>query len=450
MIQGVRVLGTTRELPRLVAEHDIDHVILTIVDASRSDLRRITQICEQIPVTVRVVPGLHEFLEGRLEMVRTRDVQIEDLLGREPVELDQKALEGFLSGRRVLITGAGGSIGSELARQVLRYRPAALTLLDRSEFALFEVDRKLRAEQPSIKIEAVLADVQDEDRMRTLLARHGADVVLHAAAHKHVPMMEHHPPEAILNNSLASAHLAEAAGEAGVDTFVLVSSDKAVRPTSVMGASKRVAEIAMQDASNRFPDSRFLAVRFGNVLGSTGSVIPIFREQIAEGGPLQVTHPSMTRYFMMPSEAAQLVLQAGAIGVSGEILLLDMGEPVSIADLAQDMIRLSGLKPFEDIDIVYTGLRPGEKLYEELELRGEQIARTRHPKIFVGRLQAYHPDRVDFALRRLAELANDGAGDSIRSFLSDLLPESQLSPAAPDSESQPGQTGSLGPDGRSS
>jgi FlaA1/EpsC-like NDP-sugar epimerase len=247
-------------------------------------------------------------------------------------------------------------------------------------------------------------------------------------------MMEYHPAEAVRNNALATARLAMAAGEAGIGTFVLISTDKAVRPTSIMGASKRVAEIAVQDAGRRFPDSRFLAVRFGNVLGSTGSVIPLFREQIERGGPVEVTHPGMTRYFMMASEAAQLVLQAAALGAGGEILVLDMGEPVPIADLARDMIRLSGLRPYEDIDIVYTGARPGEKLFEELGLDGEQTETTRHPKIFVGRLESYPGDRVDFALRRLAELIGDDRPDALRAFLSELLPESRLAPRTPDPE----------------
>ena len=382
-------------------------MILTIVEASRNDTRRILEICEQVPVRVRVIPGLYEVLEGRIEFSRIRDVDIEDLLGRETVELESEALEQLLTDKTVLVTGAGGSIGAELARHVLRYRPQRLVLVERSEFALFEVDRNLRSRPADCPIFCELVDVADGPRMREVFGRHQPDVVLHAAAHKHVPMMEYHPAEAIRNNTLATASLARLAGETGSESFVMISTDKAVRPTSIMGASKRVAEIAVQNQSRQHPDTRFLAVRFGNVLGSTGSVVPLFREQIAAGGPVTVTHPSVTRFFMTPVEAAQLVLQAGAIGKSGEILILDMGEPVSIADLAKDMIRLSGLKPFEDIDIVYTGLRPGEKLYEELELKGENIAKTRHPKIFVGRIAPLAAERVDFCLRRLSELADE-------------------------------------------
>jgi FlaA1/EpsC-like NDP-sugar epimerase len=438
VIQGLKVLGTTRDLPRLVVEHRIDHVILTLVDVSRRDMRRVTEICEGIPIPVRVVPGLDEVLEGRVRLERTRAVEIEDLLGREPIELDQAELNRFLSGRRVLVTGAGGSIGAELAQQVMRFAPERLVLLDRSEYALFEIERSMARRWPSSAVRAVLADVHDDSAIRRVLSEHDPDVLLHAAAHKHVPMMEYHPAEAIRNNSLATARLAVAAGELGVRTFVLISTDKAVHPTSIMGASKRVAEIAVQDAGRRFPESRFLAVRFGNVLGSTGSVIPLFREQIEGGGPIEVTHPGMTRYFMTASEAAQLVLQAAAIGSSGEIMVLDMGEPVPIADLARDMIRLSGLKPYEDIDIVYTRPRPGEKLFEELGLDGERNAKTRHPKIFVGRLESYSGDRVDFALRRLAELVESDHPDSIRAFLSELLPESRLAARTPEPEGAPG------------
>ena len=442
VIQGVKVLGTTLDLPRLVAEHHVDHVILTMVEVSRSELRRVTDICERIPIPVRVVPALHEILEGRVRFERTRAIQIEDLLGRDPVELDQAALSRFLSGRRVLVTGAGGSIGAELARQVLEFAPERLILLDRSEFSLFEIERQLLKVWPRQLIRTTLADIGDQRSIRRLLAEHEPDVILHAAAYKHVPMMEYHAAEAVRNNSLSTARLAQAAGEAGVGTFVLVSTDKAVCPTSIMGASKRIAEIAVQDAGRRFPGSRFLAVRFGNVLGSTGSVIPLFREQIENGGPVEVTHPRMTRYFMMASEAAQLVLQAASLGSSGEILVLDMGEPVLIADLAKDMIRLSGLKLFEDIDIVYTGPRPGEKLYEELELGGEEIDRTEHPKIFVGRLRAYDGDRVDFALRRLAELVESDNTDAIRSFLAELLPESRLSQRPSEARATPSDIGS--------
>jgi FlaA1/EpsC-like NDP-sugar epimerase len=297
--------------------------------------------------------------------------------------------------------------------------------VERAEFALFDIDADLRRTRPEAEIVPLVADVCDEGRMRAVLATHAPQVIFHAAAHKHVPMMESNPGEAIKNNILASRLLAELAGEQGVEAFVMISTDKAVRPTSIMGATKRVAELSILDLARRYP-TRYEAVRFGNVIGSAGSVVPIFREQIRRGGPVTVTHPEMRRYFMTIPEAAQLVLQAGAMGEGGEIFILDMGEPVRILDLAEEMITLTGLRPYVDMDIVFTGLRPGEKLFEELELSGEQIAKTRHPKIFIGRLNAYPPEEIDRALRFLAELARDGDGTAVRKFLNSLLPEANL------------------------
>ncbi len=291
----------------------------------------------------------------------------------------------------------------------------------------------------------LVADVGEETRVRAIFAEHRPQVVLHAAAHKHVPMMEVIPEEAIRNNVLATQLLGEVAASFGVESFVLISTDKAVNPTSVMGASKRVAEIVVQDLAFRHP-GRFLAVRFGNVIGSAGSVVPIFRDQIRRGGPVTVTHPDMRRYFMTVREAAQLVLQAGAMGDGGEIFVLDMGEPIKILDLALSMIRLSGLKPFEDMDVVFTGLRPGEKLFEELELSGEEIAKTRHPKVFIGKLMGYAPEHVQWALSRLTTLVRDGEGAGVRQFLSTFLPEARLTFSNPVRE-QLAQTGSSKSDG---
>ncbi len=425
VIHGIRVLGTTEELPRLVKEMGILQVVITIARVTRRDILRIIDICHKIPVKLRIIPGLYEILQGKVQVTRIRNVQVEDLLGREPVYLDEQQVGQFLAGKTVMVTGAGGSIGSELARQVARFHPSSLLLVERAEFALFEIEQQLRRNWPDLLIVPVVADVGEEVRVRAILSEYQPRVILHAAAHKHVPMMEANPAEAIKNNVLATRLLGEIAGEFGVESFVLISTDKAVRPTSVMGASKRVAELVVQDQARRFP-TRFVAVRFGNVIGSAGSVVPIFREQIQRGGPVTVTHPDMRRYFMTIPEAAQLVLQAGAMGEGGEIFILDMGEPVRILDLAVAMITLTGLKPFEDMDIVFTGLRPGEKLYEELELFGEDIAKTRHPKIFIGKLAAYSSEEVERALRRLAELARDGQRDAIRAYLNSLLPEAKL------------------------
>jgi FlaA1/EpsC-like NDP-sugar epimerase len=426
VIHRIKVLGTTEDLPRLVNELEIDHVVITIAQASRHDLRRIVETCEKIPVRVRIIPGLYEILQGRVEVTRIRDVQIEDLLGREPVRLDEDGMRRFLAGKTVMVTGAGGSIGSELARQAALFAPSSLLLVERAEFALFNIDRELREALPELSIVGLTADVGDERRMRSIFSTYRPQVVLHAAAHKHVPMMETNPIEAIKNNVLATHLLGELAGEFDVEAFVLISTDKAVRPSSVMGASKRFAELVVQDLDRRY-ETRYVAVRFGNVIGSAGSVIPIFREQIRKGGPVTVTHPDMVRYFMTIPEASQLVLQAGAMGEGGEIFILDMGEPVRILDLAKDTITLSGFKPYEDIDIVFIGMRPGEKLFEELDTAGELVSRTRHPKIFIGKIAAYSEERVRQALERLTAYAQDERETALRAYLNELLPEASIS-----------------------
>jgi FlaA1/EpsC-like NDP-sugar epimerase len=430
LIQGVRVLGGTRDLPRLVEDLDIDHVIVTVVHASREQFRRILDICEQIPVKVRVIPGLHDILQGRVTFTRIRDVQIEDLLGREPVQLEEAEVRRFLACKTVMVTGAGGSIGSELARQVARFEPACMLLVERAEFALFEIERELRGAYPALNVVALVGDVGDRARMRSIFSAYRPQVIFHAAAHKHVPMMESNPAEAVKNNVLATRVLGEIAGDFGVEVFVLISTDKAVRPTSVMGASKRVAELVIQDLDRRF-DTRYVAVRFGNVIGSTGSVIPIFREQIRKGGPVTVTHRDMVRYFMTIPEAAQLVLQAGTMGKGGEIFILDMGEPVRILDLAKDTITLSGLKPYEDINIVFTKIRAGEKLFEELNTADEHAAATYHPKIFIGKIAPYPEDEVRRGLEQLAVLSADGRVEELYQFLQNFLPEANLTSYQP-------------------
>ncbi|MGB5391002.1 MAG: nucleoside-diphosphate sugar epimerase/dehydratase, partial [Thermoanaerobaculia bacterium] len=381
--------------------------------------------CERIPIRAQIIPGFYELLDGRVGITRFRELQIEDLLGREPVKLEEDEVQSFIRGKTVMVTGAGGSIGSEMARQVAKYGPQRLLLVERAEFVLFETDRELRAQWPEIEIEPLVADVCDASRMRRIFAASRPQVVFHAAAHKHVTLVELNVAEGIRNNVLGTWALGELAGEFGVEALVLISTDKAVRPTSVMGATKRVAELVVQEL-DRSHDTRYVSVRFGNVLGSTGSVIPIFRQQIVSGGPVTVTHPEMTRYFMTIAEAAQLVLQAGTMGEGGEIFVLDMGEPVRILDLAKDMITLSGLKPYEDVDIVYSGIRPGEKLFEELQTAGEDMAKTRHPKIYIGKVNAYSSDEIQAAVRRLRELVLSGADEELRSYLDRLLPEAQL------------------------
>ena len=426
VIQGVRVLGSTQDLPRLIAAEPVDHVVVTIEKLSRSQFKRIRDVCDAAQVKMRIAPSMSEILDGRLKVSRIRDVQIDDLLGRAPVDLDLSDMARLIGGRVVLVSGAGGSIGSELVRQVSRFGPARVLMVERSEFALFNIEREMRAAQPDVDFRPVLADISVELRMRAVFAQYRPHVVLHAAAHKHVPMLEHNPTEAVTNNVLGTRTLARLAGEHGVDVFVLISTDKAVRPTSVMGASKRLTELVIQSVDQSYA-TRYVAVRFGNVIGSAGSVIPIFQEQIRKGGPVVVTAPEMVRYFMTIPEASQLVLQAAAMGEGGEIFILDMGEPVRILDLAMETIRLSGFTPNVDIDIVFSGLRPGEKLFEELEVTGENIARTRHPKIFIGRLAPYPDDMLSQILDQLTVLSRAGDERGLREYLNLVLPEARLS-----------------------
>jgi len=421
-IHDVKVLGTAEDIPRLVRELEIDHVVITIAKGSRAEILRFVEICDKVPVKVRIIPGLYDILQGRVSTNPIRDIDIEDLLGRDPVRLDAAGLRVFLGGRTVMVTGAGGSIGSELARQVARYEPKRLLLVERAEPFLFQIEQEMKRHYAAIEIVPLVADVGDRERMAQLFETYRPQVLLHAAAHKHVPMMEANPGEAVKNNVLGTLRLGEAAAEAGVETFVLISTDKAVNPSSVMGASKRVAELVIQCLETKHA-TRYLAVRFGNVLGSTGSVVPIFKEQIRRGGPVTVTHPKMTRYFMTIPEAAQLVLQAGAIGEGGEIFILDMGKPVRIIDMARDMIRLSGLRPEEDIQVHVTGLRPGEKLFEELATTEDQVEKTRHPKIFVGKIPRAAPEKVEKGVRALVEAAKRGDAEEIRCLFRELVPE---------------------------
>ena len=431
VIQGFKVLGATRDLPALVRELGIDHIVITVAKATRQEMRRILDVCEQVPVKARVIPGLYDLLQGNLNVSRIRNVEIEDLLGREPVSLDMELVGRFITQRTVVVTGAGGSIGSELCRQIARLGPKRLLLVEQAEGALFDIDRELSAKNPNVDIIPVIADVTDATRIDKVFAQHRPDVVLHAAAHKHVPMMEKNPGEAVKNNVCGTRCVAEAAGRHAAKAFVLISTDKAVNPTSVMGATKRVAELVIQTLQARFQETRFVGVRFGNVLGSAGSVIPIFREQILKGGPITVTHPDMIRYFMTIPEAAQLVVQAGAMGEGGEIFVLDMGEPVRILDLAKDMIRLSGLRPMEDIEIAFSGVRPGEKLFEELGTHDEEVSKTRHPKIFIGRIAKPDVDALEVAVEALIAVSLVDDGVAIRSQLRALIPEALIGADVP-------------------
>jgi FlaA1/EpsC-like NDP-sugar epimerase len=426
-VSGYKILGTTNDIPRLVDELNIQQIVIALDAARGMEIRRIMDICSAIPVRARIVPSLNEIATGRVSVSRLRDVQIEDLLGREPVKLDDKNLHDFLTGRTVMVTGAGGSIGSELVRQIINYGPKCLLLVERAEFFLFQIGREL-SEMQGVEFVPLIADVGDEPRMREIFETYRPEVIFHAAAHKHVPLMEVNAVEAIKNNVLATRCLADLAGKYGVRDFVLISTDKAVNPTSVMGASKRIAEIVVQGLNQQY-ETNYVAVRFGNVLGSAGSVVPIFREQIQKGEAITVTDKEMTRYFMTIPEASQLVLQAGALGTGGEIFILDMGEPVKIVNLAEDMIRLSGLTPYEDIDIVFTGVRKGEKLFEELEITGENLDRTNHPKIFIGKIAKYTNDQVEQIVSNFRAAVEESDEPRIRQLFNEFLPEAQIGEA---------------------
>lgn len=424
-VGGYKVLGTTGDLARLVNELDIEQVVIAVDNARGAEIRRIMEICRAIPVKAQIVPSLNEIAHGRVSVSRLRDVQIEDLLGREPVKLDDKNLHDFLTGRTVMVTGAGGSIGAELVRQIINYGPRRLLLVERAEFFLFQIERELAASEAEVEFVPLIADVGDEPRMREIFTRFRPDVIFHAAAHKHVPLMESNTAEAIKNNVLATRCIGRLAGEFGASDFVLISTDKAVNPTSVMGASKRIAEIVVQGLNQAF-ETNYVAVRFGNVLGSAGSVVPVFREQIQKGEAITVTDPGMTRYFMTIPEASQLVLQAGALGTGGEIFILDMGKPVKILDLAEDMIRLSGLTPYEDVDVVFTGVRKGEKLFEELEITGENLEKTRHPKIFIGKIATYSSEEVTRIVTAFTSAVEDSDEQQIRRLFNQFLPEATI------------------------
>ncbi len=425
-VNRIKVLGTTDDLAKLVDELAIEQVVIAIDQAQGKEIRRIMEVCTSIPVKAMIVPSLNEIAHGRVSVSRIRDVQIEDLLGRDPVDLDDENLHEFLSGKTVMVTGAGGSIGSELVRQITNYQPKQILLVERAEFFLFQIGREMARDFADVKCVPLIADVCDESRMREIFEQFRPEVIFHAAAHKHVPLMEVNSAEAVKNNIFATRQLATLAGEFGVVDFVMISTDKAVNPTSIMGASKRIAEIVVQELDDIYP-TNYIAVRFGNVLGSAGSVVPIFREQIQKGEPITVTDKEMTRYFMTIPEASQLVLQAGALGEGGEIFILDMGQPVKILDLAEDMIRLSGLTPYEDIDIQFTGIRNGEKLFEELEITGENLLKTRNPKIFIGKIATYSKEEVAQILTAFQAAVASKDEFEVRRIFNKFLPEASIS-----------------------
>jgi FlaA1/EpsC-like NDP-sugar epimerase len=425
-IHGVPVVGGCDALPEVVREEGIDLVLLAVPTASSAQMRRIVGLCESAGVAFRTLPRMQDLVAGHVGVKEIRDVRIEDLLGREKVTLDWQAIGGGVTGRSILVTGGGGSIGSELCRQIARLSPSRLVVLERSEFNLYRIDHELRRQYPQLTLVAVLGDVGDAKLVGGIMAEHCPAVVFHAAAYKHVPMLEYQARPAAINNVFGTRTLADLAHRAGCDCFVLISTDKAVNPANVMGTTKRVAELYCQDL-NGGSRTRFITVRFGNVLGSDGSVIPLFQSQIAAGGPVTVTHPEITRYFMTIPEACQLIMQASVMGQGGEIFVLDMGEPIKIAYLAEQLIRLSGKHPGEDIEIVYTGLRAGEKLYEELFHEAEALGRTGHPKILLAQSRRVDRDELRAGLAVLAQACDAADEGAIRLALARLVPEQTFS-----------------------
>ena len=424
LIHNTTVLGEASELKTFVERLKIEEIIIALPSATSEQMRRIVTHCKETGISFKTLPSLGELIDGRISVKSIRDVAYRDLLGREAVRLDEKRIGGYIQNARVLVTGAGGSIGSELCRQICRFRPEMIVLCERAESPLYEIELELKKNFPSIRIIPALADVRDRNRLSDIFKKTQPHVVFHAAAYKHVPMLEIQPWEAITNNVVGTRNIVEICKQFKVDRFVLVSTDKAVRPTNVMGASKRVCELLVQGENSCGEDKpRLMIVRFGNVVGSVGSVVPLFKKQIETGGPVTITHPDVTRYFMMIPEACQLILQTGAMGKGGETFILDMGTPVKIVDMAKDLIRLSGFEPEVDIPIEYIGLRPGEKLYEELITEGEGILPTTHEKIMVLSGASCDLNELNSEIKSIVQLAQSQDAEGIRSQLKKIIPE---------------------------
>lgn len=422
LLHGVPILGTTAELKVFAERIRAEEALIAIPSATAAQMRALLAFCEESGLPSKTVPGMGELIDGRVSVKAIRDVDYRDLLGREVIRLDDDRIAAYLEKAGVLVTGAGGSIGSELCRQICRFNPSCLILYERAESPLYEIDLELRADHPDTKVVSILGDIRDRSQLSRALADHRPQVVFHAAAYKHVPMMELQPWTAVRNNILGTRHVMELSRENGVERFVLVSTDKAVRSANVMGASKRVAELLVQNQNGcELRKTKFITVRFGNVVGSVGSVVPLFKKQIERGGPVTVTHPEVTRYFMTIPEACQLILQAGAMGEGGEIFILEMGIPVRIVDMAKDLIRLSGFEPDVDIKIEFVGLRPGEKLFEELITSGEGIVPTSHEKIMVLRGKSCDQERLNAAIDGLTKLAQEQNGEGIRAKLQEIV-----------------------------
>lgn len=423
-LDGVNIAGGRDKIMENVEKFKINKIVLAMPSADRKDIKAILEICKETDCQIQTVPGVYQLLNGEVNVSKLRNVEIEDLLGRDPIKVNLDEILGYIKGKTVLVTGGGGSIGSEICNQLAGHQVGHLVIFDIYENNAYEIQQKLKWEHPELKLTVLIGSVRNQHRINSVMKKYRPDVVFHAAAHKHVPLMEDSPNEAIKNNVFGTYKTASAAGRYHVKKFVLISTDKAVNPTNIMGASKRMCEMIVQ-ILNHFYATDFVAVRFGNVLGSNGSVIPLFKKQIAAGGPVTVTHPDIIRYFMTIPEAVSLVLQAGAYAKGGEIFVLDMGEPVKIADLAKNLIRLSGYKLGEDIEIKYTGLRPGEKLYEELLIDEEGLQDTENKLIHIGKPIEMDEEKFMHQLIKLREAA-DQDSDAIRSMVKEIVPTYQL------------------------
>lgn len=420
-IHGIPVLGTRKEIQEMVKKKNIDEIIIAMPSADKSAVKEIINLCKNTKCKLKTLPGVYELIDGKVDIKKIRDVEIEDLLGREPIQTDLKEICGYLQDEVVLVTGGGGSIGSELCRHIATFHPKQLLILDIYENNAYAIQNELLRKHKNLNLKVIIASIRDRKRMEEIFRTYKPAVIFHAAAHKHVPLMENNPTEAIKNNIFGTKNVVELADQYNAKRFVLISTDKAVNPTNIMGATKRVAEIMIQSMDKQ-SQTEYVAVRFGNVLGSNGSVIPLFKKQIAEGGPVTVTHPEIIRYFMTIPEAVQLVIQAGAMAKGGEIFVLDMGDPVKIVDLAKDLIRLSGFEPNVDIKIEFTGLRPGEKLYEELLMAEEGLKATKHEKIFIGKPVDIDMDKLEKELGRLNTTLRFETRELIEPILMQLVP----------------------------
>ncbi len=408
IIHGIKVLGKTNDIPKIVKNYQVKQLIIAFPSAGVSIIRKTVELGRKAGLKkIKIIPPITEIINSGISLKNLKEIEVEDLLGREPVDLELKEIEKFIKDKIILVTGAAGSIGSELSKQIARFKPSLLLLLDQDETGIFNISEELEDNFPSLKIQALVANIRDEQKIKAIFKEFKPNVVFHAAAYKHVPLMEKHPDEAVKNNIFGTKILAEINLDYGVEKFINISTDKAVNPTSVMGATKRVAEMICQ-ALNQNAKTKFISVRFGNVLDSRGSVIPIFREQIKKGGPVEVTHSEMKRYFMLISEACLLVMQAGAIGRGGEVFILDMGEPIKILDLAKEMIKLSGFEPDKDIPIVFTGIRPGEKLFEDILIAEEGAVATKNEKIFTAKLNDINQENLNKQIKELERSLSAG------------------------------------------